>query len=89
MSDQDKGSAKPFRYRNSLENKIGKYIALNSSPYKPIRRTGAVVRKSDISKNFDGLLNLNDYFETNTDKLSVTTTDDFESSITSDIHVGN
>jgi len=53
------------------------------------RRTGHYVRKSNIHRQFDGLHDVNDYFDTNTDKTSVVTTEDLESSLTSDIIVGN
>ena len=88
--EEDKDSVKSFRYQKDVEARIGKYTFLfDQLLYILFRRTGNYVRKSDIHKEFDGLHNMNEYFETNTDKMSVATTDDFESSLTSDILVGN
>ena len=54
-----------------------------------LRRTGNYIRRSGVGKDWDGLLNLNDYFDTNTDRLSVANTDELESSLTSDVFIGN
>ena len=86
MTDRD--NKRDFNYRKSVENKFGKYSTIILPLLKLTRRTGVYIRKSDIPKGNDGLQNPDDYFEMNTDKVSVATTEDLESSIISDVDVG-
>ena len=51
------------------------------------RRTGHVIRKSQVAKDFDGLHNVNDYFDSASEKISLNT-DDLESIGLSDIEIG-
>ena len=82
----------PFKYRKSVERKVGKYSKSHKNYIKSFwfwqkRRTGHVIRKSQVAKDFDGLHNVNDYFDSASEKISLNT-DDLESIGLSDIEIG-